>query len=275
VVRTYTLHQGAYGRAAILKLKSGLRAHAHPDAHVVCWLGGSRIETHVGTRVLNHDDSEIIAVNPFEPHRVRLIDVGRGADFLTIYIDPDWLRLCRNSQRRSTRFATPSIRANAMLRLRAREALDMLLGAPVDDAVVSRKLESFIEGAIDASQAAAPNYMAPSGGGAWLDYRLKRAISFMRDNVGSRARITDMAGSCGLSRPHFFALFREQLSMTPQLYWDTLRLEEAVRRLARDDAPLKSIAFDLGFTAPNNFARFFRQNTGVSPAEYRRGRLTG
>ena len=47
-----------------------------------------------------------------------------------------------------------------------------------------------------------------------------------------------MARSVGLSRPHFFTLFKEQMNLTPNVYWNTLRMEEAVRQLGESDESL-------------------------------------
>ena len=71
-----------------------------------------------------------------------------------------------------------------------------------------------------------------------------------------------------LSRPHFFALFKEQTNLTPNVYWNTLRMEEAVRQLQSQDS-LISVACNLGFTTPGNFSRFFRDHAGVPPTLYR------
>ena len=46
-------------------------------------------------------------------------------------------------------------------------------------------------------------------------------------------------------------------------------VEEAMRRVG-DGAPLTDVALDLGFSAPGNFSRFFKEHTGVSPSIFRR-----
>lgn len=51
---------------------------------------------------------------------------------------------------------------------------------------------------------------------------------------------------------------------------DEVRLEGARRALAASDAPLKAIAFDLGFAEQASFTRAFRRWTGQAPSEYRK-----
>jgi AraC-like DNA-binding protein len=92
----------------------------------------------------------------------------------------------------------------------------------------------------------------------------------MREHVGDPISVEDVAGKVGLSRAHFFSLFRDQLNTTPQVFWSAVRVEEAIRRLVRRDEPLTSVALSLGFSSPGNFSRFFREHMGVSPSGFRR-----
>ena len=96
-----------------------------------------------------------------------------------------------------------------------------------------------------------------------------KAIELMKANVSERICFDDVARSVGLSRPHFFALFKEQTSLTPNVYWNTLRMQEALRQLQWSREPLTSVAWNLGFTTQGNFTRFFRDHAGVPPTLYR------
>ena len=64
-------------------------------------------------------------------------------------------------------------------------------------------------------------------------------------------------------------MFKEQTNLTPNVYWNTLRMEEAVRQLQWSQEPLISVACNLGFTTQGNFSRFFRDHVGVPPTLYR------
>jgi AraC-like DNA-binding protein len=78
-----------------------------------------------------------------------------------------------------------------------------------------------------------------------------------------------LARESGLSRPHFFSKFRDELGLTPSIFWNSLRLEDAMEQMSSSQASLTSVACRLGFDAQCNFTRFFRQHTGVAPSEYR------
>src|SRR3546814_15791660 len=110
------------------------------------------------------------------------------------------------------------------------------------------------------------------GMGATLDHRLRAAITYMREHVAEKITIEEIAGRVGLSRAHFFALFREQLNTTPQIFWSAVRVEKARRRMDIDIDGVTQLALDLVFSAPGNFSRYFTEHTGVSPSIYRLAR---
>ena len=54
------------------------------------------------------------------------------------------------------------------------------------------------------------------------------------------------------------------------MYLNTLRLELSIERLTRSDDPVTSIGLDLGFASQASFTRFFSNNIGIAPTDYRR-----
>jgi len=85
------------------------------------------------------------------------------------------------------------------------------------------------------------------------------------------AMINDaVARGAGLSRPHFYKLFRTQTGLTPNLYVNTLRMEQAIDRLVGSEISVADIGYDLGFSSQSGFTRFFAANVGMAPTQYRR-----
>ena len=96
----------------------------------------------------------------------------------------------------------------------------------------------------------------------------------MHSRLGEHIGLESLARSVGLSRQHFFDLFRRCTTLTPSVYWNMLRMERAVAELGAGLRPIHDIAADLGFSAQSNFARFFRDHQGVSPRAYRNATIT-
>lgn len=107
------------------------------------------------------------------------------------------------------------------------------------------------------------------------DYRIRNAMELMSKNPsplgeGDMGRI---ARQVGLSRAHFFELFRQNTSLTPRHFRNMLRMEDAYRKVTGEDRALGTISHELGFHAQSQFTRFFAMNHGVSPSTYRRAAL--
>ena len=99
---------------------------------------------------------------------------------------------------------------------------------------------------------------------------MSKAIALMRANLAARMSLDELARAVGLSRPHFFKLFKQFMGVTPNVYINTLRSENAISDLLSTPKSVTDIAFDLGFSSQASFTRFFSSNVGIAPSEYRR-----
>jgi transcriptional regulator GlxA family with amidase domain len=81
--------------------------------------------------------------------------------------------------------------------------------------------------------------------------------------------LDNVARGAGLSRPHFYKLFRENTGITPALYANTMRVERALERLTSSRTSVTEIGFELGFSSQSHFTHFFAANVGIAPTLYR------
>ena len=268
-METYALHEGAFGRAVVLELRDDLIAHAHAEVQLALWLGGARVEGHVGSELVPYGENLALGTNAYESHDARLLDRSGPAVFLVLYIAKPWLDQRRDLTGRPFHFATPRVPIDDAVRQSCWRVLDKIVsphehpGADIDGEV-----ENLLSAAIESSMASAvgTSRVSPT---PTLNHRLRSAIAYMREHVNEPIGVEEIAAKVGLSRGHFFALFRDQLHTTPQVFWSAVRVEEAVRRLVQQEQPLTSVALDLGFSSPGNFSRFFRDHMGVSPSRFR------
>jgi AraC-like DNA-binding protein len=267
----YALHEGAFGHAVVLELRDDLVAHAHAETQFAFWLGGGRAEAHLGSQVVRYSEDVALGTNSYESHDARLVDqAGPPAVFLVVYIAKAWLDERRAATGRPFFFPSPHVPISPALRQACWRVLDIIVAPQHEQRKrIEVEVEELVIAAIDATLAPVDpdTVRAPAH---LFDHRLRAAIAYMREHVADPIAVEDVAGKVGLSRAHFFSLFRDQLNTTPQVFWSAVRVEEAIRMLALRDEPLTSVAMELGFSSPGNFSRFFREHMGVSPSRYRR-----
>jgi len=111
--------------------------------------------------------------------------------------------------------------------------------------------------------------------GAYLPSSAAQKVAAARDIILTRCQDPDfscsrLARDAGFSEVYFRKVFRAQYGLSPQRVLLAARLEKA-RALLQD--PLLSLdecALQSGFTSLSYFCRFFRQQTGITPAKYRK-----
>jgi AraC-like DNA-binding protein len=268
----YAFYEGAFGQAIVLETRTDLVAHAHSESQLVFWLGGARARAQVGAEQVDYSEDVGLATNAFQSHDMALLDNNGAAVFLIFMISRSWLNERRRATGRPFVFPASRIPIDPVLRQAGWQVLDLVLAANGTRTEVDARVEQLIVATIDAMTAAryagGKRVLPPL-----LDHRLRAAIALMRDDVSGRIGLDEIAHKSGLSRAHFFALFRDQLNTTPNVYWSAVRVEEAMRRLIARGESLTNLALDLGFSAPSNFSRFFKEHTGVSPSTFRRAAL--
>jgi AraC-like DNA-binding protein len=267
----YALHEAAFGHAVVLEMRDDLVAHAHAETQFAFWLGGGRVVAHLGSQVVQYSEDVALGTNSYESHDARLVDqTGPPAVFLIVYIAKAWLDERRAATGRPFFFPSPHVPISPALRQACWRVLDIIVAPHADQRQrIEIEVEELIIAAIDATLAPVDPETVRARA-PMFDHRLRAAIAYMREHVADPIAVEDVAGKVGLSRAHFFSLFRDQLSTTPQVFWNAVRVEEAIRMLALRDEPLTSVAMELGFSSPGNFSRFFREHMGVSPSRYRR-----
>jgi AraC family transcriptional activator of pobA len=80
----------------------------------------------------------------------------------------------------------------------------------------------------------------------------------------------ELRAATGLSRPHLDRLFRLHSGHSVRAWCEQRLTDRACTALGDPGAAVKRIAGDLGFGDPSHFCRWFRRQTGISPAEWRR-----
>lgn len=100
--------------------------------------------------------------------------------------------------------------------------------------------------------------------------KLKRVLTFLRENYNIQLSLTDMAKAAGMSPKYFCYFFREMTGKTPVEYLNGYRIEKASQKLLNSDLSVTEIAFSCGFNDLSYFIKTFKAHKSISPAKFRK-----
>ncbi|MEM7429321.1 MAG: AraC family transcriptional regulator [Pseudomonadota bacterium] len=265
-----SVYHGSFGRACLYRMNRPMATHAHREGHLAFLVSGAdACQTICGTPYEISMEGAT-AINPWEPHDFRPLDVEGGGIFLVLYIKRDWFLQLNRDATRGLRFGDTQIEMTAVLRRAVQRVANMLFDGESSD-LFDGYLYELTRACFEQSWAHRPETGAfGSAGQSFSDFRVRKSIKIMTSNLGSEIVLDEIARESGLSRPHFYKLFRRQTGVTPNLFLNTLRMERALDYLTDSDRSVTDISFDLGFSSQSGFTRFFCANVGMAPSDYRR-----
>ncbi len=96
-----------------------------------------------------------------------------------------------------------------------------------------------------------------------------QAIAFMKSNLIAPESIESIAKAVQCSRAKLFQVFKDSTGMTPNDYWQRLRIDRAQELLRCSEKSITEVALDCGFSSSQYFSSVFRKYSGTSPTEFR------
>lgn len=266
------VYHGAFGRASMYRMNRSMVTHAHREGHLLFYVQGREASLKVSDKVCPLTSSHAVAVNPWQPHNFIASDEINGSMILVLYIKPAWfLEIGRNAQ-----FALRFGRSEIELTSQIDRLLQMIAGMLLDGAetdLFDGYLFELTHECFDQSWQWMPDQPGPIRDFSGVrDFRIRNSLRIMAGRLGDGDSIIldRIARDSGLSRPHFYKLFRQHVGLTPNIYLNTLRMETAIDRLTLTEDAVTEIGLDLGYSSQASFSRFFASNVGIPPTDYRR-----
>lgn len=259
---------GEFGRAALYKLNKPIITHAHREGHLIFYIDGTPNTVTVSDEEHPNNPEFATAVSPWAPHSYNQVENGETI-CLTLYIKPMWFLENSVSAEYALNFGSTRLRitpaiSDLIKRLTA-HLLDEEVHSQFDNLLYCLTRECF-----DWSWKTTNATQMCNVSGRFSDFRVRKSLRVMQERMTEDVEMEELARTVGLSRPHFFKLFKQQLGVTPSVYMNTLRSEQAIDDLLTTEKTVTDIAFDLGFSSQASFTRFFSSNVGIAPSEYRR-----
>jgi len=267
------VYHGRFGRASLYRLNKPMATHAHREGHLIFYLGGLSSSVTVSDRPLELTSRFGVAVNPWQPHNFVPGDPQNGSVFLVLYIKPVWFLEAGRSAVSALRFGRNSIEMTGQVYRLVQIVSSLLLEDEFSDLFDGYLYELARECFDQSWQWIGSEPGARTGWAGVSDFRIRNSIRLMRERIGDELVLDNIARDAGLSRPHFYKLFRQNAGVTPNMYLNTLRMETSIDRLTLSADPITDIGLDLGFSSQASFTRFFTTNVGIPPSDYRRATM--
>jgi AraC-type DNA-binding domain-containing proteins len=103
------------------------------------------------------------------------------------------------------------------------------------------------------------------------DNRILKALRYIRKNIDKTLNINQLSSLCFLTDDHFIRLFKKEMKCTPMQYINQKKIERAQMMLIIDNLTIKEIAYNLSFDNISYFNKLFKNITGLTPGEYKKG----
>ena len=113
-------------------------------------------------------------------------------------------------------------------------------------------------------------HFIPTGNNSY-EKKIRPALHYLEHNYQEDPSVEDLASLCFLSKPRFFALFKEVTGVSPIAYKNTVRLNHcAAYLLMHPDKSIEEVSSAFGYSTPVYFIRQFKKQFGATPFQYRK-----
>ncbi len=99
---------------------------------------------------------------------------------------------------------------------------------------------------------------------------LKRAISYIESNYASQVTLDHLAWTLGVSPFYLSRLLRQTTGKSFKAYLNYVRVTQAKILMCNTNNTVLEVAMTTGFNNVRTFNRVFKENTGMTPSEFRR-----
>ena len=275
MARPIRVFDGRFGRLQLLEAAAGETPQTTVTHQVVIKQEGADLDFQVDRESLKVTRDSLLFLNSGVASQA-LLAPGTHAQLLVFQASNDWL---------SGSFPAvfdgggrPFASACESITQRIRQLADTLAIEVTNDQFLSHeRLEFMLQ---ELMLSIVESYLARRQPGSRLwrgspfaDTRIRRALALLRAHPNKEVNMNELASHVGLSRSRFYDLFQLSTGRSPRSYLDMLCIESAISKLSSGTGKIAEVSAELGFSAQSNFTRFFQQQVGIPPSEYRRAAI--
>lgn len=272
MARPIRVFDGSFGRLQLVEAAAGEAPQTAVAPQIVVKQAGADLDFRIDGQTLPLTRDNLLFFNPGVTGQAVLAG-GSHAQLLVFQASGDWL--CRSFPAVFEAGGRPFAAAAEAITHRIRQLADTLVVEVLNDQFLSHeRLEfnlqelmiSIVESYLARRQSGARMWR----GSPFADNRIRKALALLRAHPNKEVNMNELASQVGLSRSRFYDLFQVSTGRSPRSYLDMLCVESAIAKLSSGSGKIAEVSAELGFSAQSNFTRFFQQQVGIPPSEYRR-----
>lgn len=273
MISPHRVFEGRFGRLHLVDITGSLSERSHPEPTILVKHSGPACELRAGDLRTSLGRGALLILNAGEPFAMTTEDSANPVRLLLFHASPDWLREAFPAVAGETPSSALSTSIEEITP-RIRRLSDTLAIEAINDRFLSgERLEFMLQ---ELMLSIVDTYLARRDssplwrGSRFEDTRIRKAIGLLRARPNKEINIDVLANRVGLSRSRFYHLFQVCTGRSPREYLDMLCIETAISRLASTNQKIADLSSGLGFSAQSNFTRFFLNQVGIPPSQYRR-----
>lgn len=97
-----------------------------------------------------------------------------------------------------------------------------------------------------------------------------KAREYLENNWRAEFDIDSIAKAACISSSHLVRLFKRHTGITPHSYYQQIKVDRLKEALRDKNLSVAEAFLSCGFQYPGNFARFFNEQVGMTPSQYRK-----
>ena len=105
--------------------------------------------------------------------------------------------------------------------------------------------------------------------------RVKLCINYMQEHYSEELSLEAVARAANIGKRECTRCFMRCINTTPFKYLNNYRIQKAAALLLETDRTIMEISNDCGFSSASYFGKLFREKTGMTPLQYRKGKTGG
>lgn len=212
--------------------------------------------------ILNSGD--VVIFNPQDPHTCEPMD-GNSFDYRAFNIQPEIMR--KYVLEITGINYLPRFTQNALYQSELASSLHDLHQMILEDQTDFQKEELFLfllEQLLREYSDAEPFYSSQD-----LTSETKIICEYIETHYAQNITLNQLSELTSLSKYHLLRLFTRQKGISPYRYLETIRINQAKRRLEQGILPIE-VASLTGFSDQSHFTNFFKKLIGLTPKQYMR-----